>query len=90
MGLFNYISDTRGEMKHVSWPTRRQVTVFTIAVIIISILTGAYLGAFDYLFQEIVNTFFVDAVPSQVEATTNALDALGVEADVLNEETPNQ
>ena len=51
MGLGNYIKETRGELKHVSWPTRRQAIVFTIIVILISIGLALYLGLFDYLFS---------------------------------------
>ncbi|MFH1473221.1 MAG: preprotein translocase subunit SecE [bacterium] len=60
MGRFiNYIRDTKGELKHVSWPTRRQSIAFTIIVIIISILSAAYLGIFDYLFSQILQKFIL-------------------------------
>ena len=49
--LSNYILDTKGEMKHVSWPTRNQTFLFTILVILISIVIAAYLGFFDFLFS---------------------------------------
>ena len=49
--LSNYISDTIEEMKHVSWPTKKQTTIFTVIVILISIGVAAYLGFFDYLFS---------------------------------------
>ena len=49
--LSNYISETREEMKHVSWPTRRQTFMLTILVIVISIVVSAYLGLFDFLFS---------------------------------------
>lgn len=48
--FINYLKDTRGELRHVSWPTRTQTIVFTVVVIGISILTSVYLGVFDYLF----------------------------------------
>jgi len=34
--LAEYIKSTRAEMKHVSWPTRKQAIIFTIIVIAIS------------------------------------------------------
>ncbi len=49
--LSNYISETREEMKHVTWPTRRQTTLFVILVVIISVVVAAYLGFFDSLFS---------------------------------------
>ena len=49
--ISNYITETREEMKHVSWPTKKQTLMFTILVIVISIAVAAYLGFFDYLFS---------------------------------------
>jgi len=57
--LINYIKDTRGELKHVSWPTRRQSVVFTIVVIVISILVAFFLGFFDYIFSLILEKFII-------------------------------
>ncbi|PIQ67100.1 MAG: preprotein translocase subunit SecE [Candidatus Zambryskibacteria bacterium CG11_big_fil_rev_8_21_14_0_20_40_24] len=51
MKLINYIRETQGEMKHVSWPTRRQATTFTVVVIAVSIIVSIYLGLFDLLFS---------------------------------------
>ncbi len=48
--LINYLRDTRGELKHVSWPTQRQTIIYTVLVIGISIVTALYLGALDFLF----------------------------------------
>jgi len=49
--------EVRGEMKHVNFPTRRHTTVFTIIVIIISIATAYFLGAFDFLFTKVLDLF---------------------------------
>jgi preprotein translocase SecE subunit len=49
--LSNYILETKGELKHVSWPTRKQTFMFNILVIFISIIIAVYLGLFDYLFS---------------------------------------
>jgi preprotein translocase subunit SecE len=48
--LGEYIRETRGELKHVTWPTRRQAAVFTFVVIVISLGLALYLGFFDYIF----------------------------------------
>jgi preprotein translocase SecE subunit len=50
MSFIQYLKDTRGELHHVAWPTRVQTVVFTILVIMISILISLYLGFFDFLF----------------------------------------
>lgn len=53
----NYIKDTRGELTHVSWPTRRQAAVFTVIVIVISIAVAIYLGFIDYVLSLILQKF---------------------------------
>jgi preprotein translocase subunit SecE len=55
--FINYLKDTRGELKHVAWPTRRQAVIFTIIVIVISVVTAVYLGFFDYIFSLILQKF---------------------------------
>jgi preprotein translocase SecE subunit len=51
MSIADYIRDTRGELKHVSWPTRKQAIVFTVLTIILSVVLALYLGFFDFLFS---------------------------------------
>ena len=55
--FINYIKDTRAELTHVSWPTRRQATVFTGIVVTVSIAVALYLGFFDYLLSLILQKF---------------------------------
>jgi preprotein translocase subunit SecE len=50
--LINYIRDTKAEMKHVSWPTKKQTTAYTVLVIVLSIALSIYLGIFDFIFTE--------------------------------------
>ena len=52
--VIEYIKETRAEMKHVSWPTRKQAIVFTAVVIAVSLLTALYLGLFDFVFTGIL------------------------------------
>ena len=52
--MINYFKEVRSEMRHVSWPTRRQATVYTAVVIGVSVATAVYLGAWDYLFGAII------------------------------------
>jgi preprotein translocase SecE subunit len=58
MGLKNYIAETKVEMKHVTWPTRKQAIAFTLIVIVISIGVAFFLGFFDYLFVSVLKKFF--------------------------------
>ncbi|OGD67297.1 preprotein translocase subunit SecE [Candidatus Campbellbacteria bacterium RIFOXYC2_FULL_35_25] len=59
MKLIDYIKDTRGELKHVSWPTRKQAVWFTIIVIVISLFTAYFLGFFDFIFSLLLKKFII-------------------------------
>ena len=59
MGFIQYIKDTRGELKHVSWPTRKQAMIFTAIVVVVSLATAAYLGFFDWLFSKLLEIFIL-------------------------------
>lgn len=52
--LTTYFKETRAELKHVTWPTRKQATLYTIVVITISAATALYLGAFDFIFTTLL------------------------------------
>lgn len=51
MSISSYIKETRAEFKHVVWPTKKQAVLYSVAVIIISLVVAYLLGAFDALFQ---------------------------------------
>ncbi len=51
MSISTYLKETRAEFKHVKWPTQSQAIWYSVAVVIISIVTAYFLGAFDFLFQ---------------------------------------
>jgi len=59
MKIVEYIKETKGEMKHVSWPTRSQAITFTVIVVIISLVTAFFLGFFDYLFSLIIKAIIL-------------------------------
>ncbi len=50
MNIFNFLSDVKGEIKHVNWPTRKQTVTYTLLVIVVSIFVAAYVGVFDHIF----------------------------------------
>ena len=50
--ITEYLKDTRAELKHVIWPTRRQTFYYTLIVIILSLIIAYYLGIFDFLFSQ--------------------------------------
>ncbi len=56
MKIEDYLKETRSEMKHVNWPTRKQSIAFTAIVIGITIAFAIFLGVFDYLFTLILGS----------------------------------
>ena len=53
-----YINETVGELRKVTWPTRREATNLTIIVLIVTIVMGVYLGFLDYLFSQFFALLF--------------------------------
>ncbi|MEK7157875.1 MAG: preprotein translocase subunit SecE [Patescibacteria group bacterium] len=51
MKVVDYIKETKAELRHVSWPTRKQAIVFTVVVIAVSIGVSLFLGFFDFIFS---------------------------------------
>lgn len=52
MGINEYLKGTKAELGHVKWPTRRQASLFTALVVIISIAIAYFLGVFDFIFSQ--------------------------------------
>jgi len=50
MSIKQYINETRAEMRHVTWPTRKQAITYSLIVIVVSIALALYLAFFDSLF----------------------------------------
>ncbi len=57
MKITEYIKETKAEMAHVAWPSRKQAISYSIAVIIVSVLTALFLSVFDYVFAKLLTLF---------------------------------
>ena len=58
--FIEYIKETKAEMRHVSWPTRRYAVIFTVLIIAVSVFTAIFLGFFDFVFSDVVvDRFFL-------------------------------
>jgi preprotein translocase subunit SecE len=57
--LFNYVSEIINELKKVVWLSRREIVYLTGLVLIVTIITGAILGALDYGFSQLVDKLFL-------------------------------
>jgi preprotein translocase subunit SecE len=56
---FAFITDIIGELRKVTWPSRRDTVRLTIMVLIVCIVVGIFLGALDYGFSELVAKLFL-------------------------------
>lgn len=57
MAIIRYIKETGAELKHITWPTKKQTLVYTALIIVISAFVAAYLGFFDWVFTSFVKLF---------------------------------
>ena len=46
--LFNYIKESKDELKKVVWPSRKETVKYTLLVIGVSVATAIFLGALDF------------------------------------------
>ena len=53
-----FLSDVRGELGRVTWPTRREVYATTLVVILTSMLFGLYLWGVDLMLSAIMRQLF--------------------------------
>jgi preprotein translocase subunit SecE len=58
--MFKYIKETKAEMKHVSWPTKRETVMFTILVVVVSVGVALFLGLFDGIFKKLLEMFVIN------------------------------
>ena len=80
MNLINYLKETRTELRHVSWPTRKQAVQFTALVIAVSLVFAAMLGFFDFIYDIILETFVLGetapSAPADLPAPPGNLEAI--------------
>jgi preprotein translocase subunit SecE len=56
---FSFIGEIIAELKKVVWLTRREAVYLTFMVLIVAIIVGLILGAFDYAFTNLVDKLFL-------------------------------
>ncbi len=58
IGTAQFIREVRGELKRVNWPSRREVTSYSIVVLVAVSLLTAYIFAIDQAFGAFVFQIF--------------------------------
>lgn len=53
-----FLTETRDELKKVTWPTRQEVIRLTAVVIAVSVIVGVFIGGLDFVFTKLL-TFLI-------------------------------
>lgn len=82
--LFNSLDEIKKELFERSvWPTRQEVINQTVVVIILLIITSAFLGAADYVVTFLTRTLLDGSIISAIMSSTIALILVAVFAALL-------
>jgi preprotein translocase subunit SecE len=53
-----YFKETVGELRKVSWPTRKEATNLTLVVLLVTFVMSMYLGLLDLVFTRLFSLLF--------------------------------
>ena len=56
--VYSYVSDSKVELKKVTWPTKQETTQTTLGVIFVVIIVGILLWLFDMLLGWAIGTLY--------------------------------
>ncbi len=54
-----FLTEVQAEMRKVTWPTRQEVTSYTVVVLMVVILVGSFVFGFDHLFTWLVKVIIL-------------------------------
>jgi len=57
--LSSFLQESKQELMRVNWPSREDTIRLTLSVILISLLVALFLGALDFIFSSLLNTFLL-------------------------------
>ncbi len=61
-GGAQFVKDTYSELKKVVWPTRQQTLNLSTIVLVVSLILGVLLGAVDWIFTHIMQSYLVPGI----------------------------
>ncbi len=59
MSIATFLKETKNEMRHVVWPSRRRTIAYTAIIIVLSLILGYVLNGFDVGFQALLGHLIV-------------------------------
>ncbi len=57
--ILTFLREAKVELLRVNWPSRQEIFRYTVLVVIISISVAIFLGALDFLFSFLVETYLL-------------------------------
>lgn len=57
--ILTFLKEVRIELAKVSWPTNKQIVLYTLIVIGVSLFFAVILGALDIFYEFLVNKFLI-------------------------------
>lgn len=58
--ILTFLKEVRTELAKVSWPTNKQIALYTIVVIGVSLFFAVILGVLDIFYEFLVNKFLIN------------------------------
>ncbi|MFA5878157.1 MAG: preprotein translocase subunit SecE [Candidatus Staskawiczbacteria bacterium] len=55
----SFLKEVYLELKKVSWLSRKELLKYTVIVILLTLLTAAFLGGLDYIFSTLLKKFIL-------------------------------
>jgi preprotein translocase subunit SecE len=59
MSIASFLKETKSEMTHVTWPSRRRTIAYTVIILVLSIVLGYILNGFDVGFRALLGHFII-------------------------------
>lgn len=57
--ILTFLREAKVELLRVNWPSRQEIFRYTVLVVVISISVAIFLGALDFLFSFLVETYLL-------------------------------
>ena len=57
--IVTFLKEVRLETKKVNWPSRKETIKYTLIIVGVSLVVGAFLGGLDFIFTTIINKFIL-------------------------------
>lgn len=59
MSIASFLKETKNELTHVVWPSRRRTIAYTVIILVLSLVLGYLLNGFDVGFRALLGHFII-------------------------------